>query len=110
MLDSNIDAIVRQIQDQLVEKLARNLIQWNFGWRDDWGKFERQPHTDPQFLLSRASSLITAMSSQIIPNTDLDAVNRLREDLGVAALSQESLLSLVSMQTALAQSKDDVLE
>ena len=103
ILDSNIDAIVRQIQDQLVEKLARHLIQWNFGWQNDWGKFERQPYSDPQFLLSRASNLITAMSTQIIPNTDLDAINRLREDLGVAPISQEELLSLVKLQSVLAE-------
>jgi hypothetical protein len=98
VLDANIDAVVQQIQDQLVEKVARNIIQWNMGWKKTWGQFEKQPYTDPTAQMSRASSLITAMSSQIIPNTDIDAVNRLREDLGISPINQDELIKLAELQ------------
>jgi len=101
VLDANIDAVVQQIQDQLVEKVARNIIQWNLGWKKSWGKFEKQPYTDPSFLAARTSSLLAAMSSQIIPNTDLDAVNRLREDLGIPIISQEEMIGLAKLQSVI---------
>jgi len=103
ILDSNIDAIVRQIQDQLVEKLARNLIQWQFGWQRNWGKFERQPHTDPAAQMGRAASLLSAISTQVIPSTDLDAINRLREDLGISPITHEDMFAMRQMQASLQQ-------
>lgn len=103
VLDANIDAVVQQIQDQLVEKVARNIIQWNLGWKKGWGQFEKQPYTDPTAQMSRVSNLVSAMSMQIIPNTDIDAINRLREDLGISPITQEDMLAMQQMQAAMQQ-------
>jgi hypothetical protein len=103
VLDSNIDAIVRQIEDQLVEKLVRPLIQWNFGWQKNWGKFEKQPYTSPEAQMGRIGNLISAISTQIIPATDLDAINRLREDLGIAPITLQDMMAMQQMTAAMQQ-------
>lgn len=41
---------------------------------------------------------MAAVSSQIILTTDTDAINRLREDLGIAPITQKDYLSLMEMQ------------
>lgn len=104
VLDANIDAVVQQIQDQLVEKVAAEIIRFNrLGWRSNWGQFEKQPYTDPTAQMSRVSNLVSAMSMQIIPNTDIDAINRLREDLGIAPITQEDMFAMQQMQSAMQQ-------
>ena len=100
-LDANISACVNQLQDQLVEKIARNIITWNIGWKSGFGKFETQPHSDPAQQATRAMNLMSAISSQVIPSTDLSAVNRLREDLGVSPITQDEMVQLAQMAQAM---------
>lgn len=101
-LDANVSAVVGGIQDQLVEKVARRLISFNIGYKTSWGKWEAQPQDDPTQMATRAQNLMQAISMSIIPNTDLAAVNRLREDLGVSPVTQEDVFRLMEMQQAMA--------
>ena len=84
-----------------MEKIARNIITWNIGWKSGFGKFETQPHSDPAQQASRAMNLMSAISSQVIPSTDLSAVNRLREDLGVSPITQDEMVQLAQMAQAM---------
>ncbi len=98
VLDSNVQAVVSMIADQLVEKVARPLITWNISWKSSFGKWEQTPHTDPQMMMTRASNLMSAISMGIIPSSDLSAVNQLREDMGVPPISQEDMVRLAQLQ------------
>lgn len=96
-LDANIGAIEEQIQEEVLEKIVRNLIFWNFGFHKKYGSFASQPYTDPNMIMSRASNLLTALSTGVIPQSDIDAVNRLREDLGVPPLDREQMMNLLAL-------------
>jgi len=51
---------------------------------------------------------MSAVSSQIIPSTDTDAINRLREDPGIASITQKYYLSLIEMQAILSADRQNM--
>lgn len=104
-LDANIAAIVTQMQEEMLEKVVRRLLMLNKHpkvWRRNFGAFKAQAYSDPNFLMTQASNLIAAISSQILPSSDMDVMNALREALGVPPVSDrknnELLMKQIQMQ------------
>jgi hypothetical protein len=91
ILDAQIEATVQTLRDQLLEKVVRPLLLANFGTRfeDNLGEFKSEKFLDPMQASSRVNNLTLALTNGIIDNTDLEAVNRLREDLGISSISKE---------------------
>ena len=104
VLDSTVEAIVKQIQNQLIEKVVRPLIIWNFGVQKTYGQFVIEPTTDPSQDNMTIQSLITAISSGIINQTDLAAVNALRSKLDLPVMSQEKQQQMQLLQQLQQQS------
>lgn len=89
ILDAQIESILLQIQDQIIEKIIKPLLVFNFGEVRDFGKFEADTILDPDTQSSRVQNLITAMTSNLISPQNLAATNTLAELLGLPSLSQE---------------------
>jgi hypothetical protein len=101
ILDANIGAVVSQIQDEMLEKVVRWLLVHNFpksSWSKNFGSFSAQPYNDPNFEATKASNLIAAISSQILPSSDIDVINTLREAVGVAPVDERRNLELLQKQ------------
>lgn len=101
ILDANIGAVATQIQEELLEKVIRPLMVWNVKksvWKKNFGNFAKQPYNDPNFLATQASNLIAAISSQILPSSDIDVMNALREALGIAPVTEDKMMDLVKKQ------------
>lgn len=94
VVDVQIDAIVLEFKEQLLEKIVRPLLRWNMGVRNDFGNFATEKFLDPSLAATRVSNLITALSTGAIDANDLDAINRLREDLGIPPISKEQFDTL----------------
>lgn len=94
-LDSMLGALVEQVKDQLIEKVVRPLLVWNFGMtaKDGWGDFKIDSSDDPNMALQKASTIVNAIASQIIPNSDLEAINSLRELLGLSPQSEQEMMN-----------------
>jgi hypothetical protein len=100
-LDANISAIVAQIQEEILEKIVRPLLVYNKPialWKRNWGAFKTQPYSDPNFMMSQAGALISAISAQVLPTSDIDVVNALRQALGVPVVSDEQNYQLTQQQ------------
>jgi hypothetical protein len=53
---------------------------------------------NPNIVISKGNFLLSALSSGIIPGTDLAAVNTLREMVGVPAIDMDEMQSLQQAQ------------
>ncbi|NMG10707.1 hypothetical protein [Brasilonema sp. UFV-L1] len=91
ILDSQIEAIMTSTRDEILEKVVKPLLIVNFGkkFENNLGEFKVEKEIDPAAMNARVLSLSLAMSNGIISTKDLEAVNKLREDLGLSALSKE---------------------
>lgn len=91
ILDTQIEGLVQMLRDELVEKVVRPLLLANFGSRfeDNLGYFEVEKFLDPMQVTGRVSNLLMAFANGIIDNTEIEAINRLRQDLGLSAISKE---------------------
>lgn len=100
VLDSQIEAIVNQLRDKILENIVRPLLVFNFGakYAQNLGTFAVQASTDPNIVISKGNFLLSALSSGIIPGTDLAAVNTLREMVGVPAVDYNQMQALQQAQ------------
>jgi len=88
VLDSQIENLVQQLQDQLIEKIVKPLLVMNFGITEDFGEFEFDRNLDPEVANIRIQSLISAMSAQVIPTTNLNVINALLSLLDIPTLTE----------------------
>lgn len=100
-LDANIAAIVEQLQEEILEKIVRWLLVHNKPkkvWQRNYGAFKAQATSDPSFVAMQASNLIAAISSQILPSSDTDVINALREAVGVPPVNQQQMMQFLQQQ------------
>jgi hypothetical protein len=91
ILDSSVQEVVKKIQGQLIEKAIKPLIYFNFGKQPNYGKFSSSEINDPNKEAMKIQNLITLMSMQIIPNDDINALNLLREYIGLPKITEENM-------------------
>jgi hypothetical protein len=103
-LDTQIGSMLDIAREQFIEQIARDLLHANFGinHQDDYGSFAEDQYLPPEQSGLRISNLMSAMLQGIIQPTELEAVNRIREDLGLSILSNEDFNEM-QMQQILAQ-------
>jgi hypothetical protein len=90
ILDSTVEATVKKIRDQLIEKVIRPLIIWNYGVQDDYGSFAVTNVNDPTQESAQIQNFITAFTTQVIPMTDLEAMNKFRELMKLSPTTEVS--------------------
>lgn len=100
LLDTQIEFITDSLKDQLIEKVFRPLLGWNFDYtgRQGWGEFVVTPNRDPNVALSKASTIISAIVSQILPSADPAVINALRELLGLPQVEEPQMLEMLQKQ------------
>lgn len=100
MLDSQLEALMRQLKDQIIENIVRPLLVWNFGWtaKQGWGDFTIESSQDPQTQMGKAQMLMQVLGSQLIPSTDNTAMNTLRELIGLPKQNEDEMLAEMRRQ------------
>lgn len=91
VLDTQIGSMVGITREHIVEQVAKDLLTANFGvtQQDDFGKFEQNKQLPPGEASMRITNIMSSMLQGIIKSNDLEAVNRVRVDCGLSALSAE---------------------
>lgn len=89
IMDSQITSIVKQLRDQLIEKVVKPLLIWNFGITDDFGTFSLDPVEDPDAKNLLVNNIISATGSNLLMATDLGVQNKIRELLELPSLSEQ---------------------
>jgi hypothetical protein len=109
IMDSTINAIVEQVADQLIEKVFKRLIILNYGVQDTYGKFDTvSGANDPNLEGQRISNLINVLGMGLVPNTDTEALNVLRNSLGLPPISTEAMKFQSLLQGQMEQLKQEV--
>jgi len=98
ILDSSLLMVVQLIRDQLIEKVVRPLIYYNFGKADDYGEFVYTAENDPSQENLVTQGLMSALSSGLIQNTDYTAINSLRERLKLPPIDPDIQMQQIQMQ------------
>lgn len=106
IMDATIMSIVKQLEDQLIEKAIKPVIQANFGHQKDYGKFGRKEEGDPNMRLNKLGQLISATSMGILSSDDIEVQNKLREELGLPPINIQERLSQLEMQLAIQAQKN----
>ena len=88
-MDSQIKSVIFQIRDQMIEKVVKPLLIWNFGITHDFGSFEDDNQLDPESASIRVGNIINAVSANVLKPTDLQVQNTVRNLLGIPTISKE---------------------
>ena len=91
LLDATIEVIVNQIQDQIIEKVCKPIILWNFGKQRDYGKFIIDSSSDPGIEMQQLQSIFTAISMGIFTPDDPIINNRIRGFLGLPLQTEKEI-------------------
>lgn len=91
LLDATVEVIVNQIQDQIIEKVCRPIIQWNFGKQKDYGKFTIDSSSDPGIEMQQLQQIFTAISMGIFTPDDPVINNRIRGFLGLPLQTEKEI-------------------
>ncbi|MDJ0594431.1 MAG: hypothetical protein QNJ72_31390 [Pleurocapsa sp. MO_226.B13] len=99
-LDTQIESMVNICREQFIEQIARDLLSANFGisQQDDYGSFDVNKQLPPEQAGMRITNLMSAMLQGIVSPQDLEAVNRIREDVGLSRLSVEDFQQMQIQQ------------
>ena len=89
MFDANIKSICSQIQDQLIEKVFKPLIIWNFGRQEQYGVYIPKEESSTIAKSNRAAGIYQAIDAQIVDRNDGDVVNIIRDSIGLEPLTTE---------------------
>ena len=82
VMTGQIRQIIDQIQDQMIEKVVRPLIEWNFGAQESYGKFI-EPEGEEENKLALFGAITDAIAKGTFSLADLSVVNRQRELAGL---------------------------
>lgn len=90
ILDSQVESLVDQIREQLLEKVIRTLIIFNFGkFEEGYGSFENNSKMDPEKASTVITNIVSAVGSGIIPSNNMKVKNLLLELLGLDSVTAE---------------------
>lgn len=97
LLDSQLIQITKKIQDQIIEKIVRPLLVFNFGMtaKSGWGGFTVDVSADQSQAQARLGMLTQVVASQIIPATDPGVVDSVRKLLDLPNQSNEESLQIL---------------
>ena len=91
LLDATVEVIVTQIQDQIIEKVCRPIILFNFGKQKDYGRFTIDSSSDPGIEMLQLQSIFTAISMGIFTPDDPIINNRIRGFLGLPLQTEKEI-------------------
>jgi len=91
LLDATVEVIVTQIQDQIIEKVCRPIILFNFGKQKDYGRFTIDSSSDPGIEMQQLQSIFTAISMGIFTPDDPIINNRIRGFLGLPLQTEKEI-------------------
>jgi len=113
LLDATVEVIVNQIQDQIIEKVCKPIILWNFGKQKDYGKFTIDSSSDPAVEMQQLQNIFTAISMGIFSADDPVVSNRIRGVLNLPIQTEKEIeeakvLKQIEQQSQMQQSHPQV--
>lgn len=122
VLDATIESIVTSIRDELIKRVVKPLLIFNFGEKEDFGEFTFTAQEDPSTINSKISTILSAIASGVFSPDDLGIQETLRKLLGLPPLSEgdkkdadeqsrvQEILKWYNNQASIASAKSQVQE
>lgn len=103
-LDSQISAIVKQVRDQIIEKIVKPLLFRNFALKpkQGWGKFDVEKTNDPSQASMKIQNILGAVGAGALP-LDNSVSNMLRDLLGLPNQTEEERLMAIQKAVEMQQ-------
>jgi len=109
-LDGKVEKVVKEIRSQLIEKVIRPLIIWNFGVQEDYGSFSTEATIDPNQESLMTQNLITCISTGIFDKSDLSVINKLRDLLKLPPTTAEEMQQQAQLTALLQQMQQQQIQ
>ena len=87
LIEITIKSMVGQISEEILEKIVRPLIFWNFGEQENYGEFKPK-EVDSGDKLGLIQSLINAVQTGFFSAADEDVINKGRELMGLPKIEE----------------------
>ena len=93
-LDSQISALVKQVRDQVLEKVIKPMLIRNFALKpkQGWGRFDVDKSSDPNQALSQVNTINGCVTAGTL-TLDTTVKNKVRELLGLPPQTEEEQLA-----------------
>ena len=107
-LDSQISAIVKQVRDQILEKIVKPLLFRNFALKpkQGWGKFDVEKTNDPGQAGAKIQNILAAVGAGALP-LDNSVSNMLRDLLGLPNQTEEERLLAIQKAVEVQQAQQN---
>ena len=91
IFDANLTPIANQIQDEMLEKIYKPLIIWNFGVQEQYGSFVSKEQENPIYKQNRAQNIYAAIGNGVITPDDVEVIQAIRGTLDFKQLTEEEI-------------------
>jgi hypothetical protein len=93
-LDSQISALVKQVRDQILEKIVKPMLIRNFALKpkQGWGKFDVDKSSDPNQSMAQVNTINGSVAAGTL-TLDTTVKNKVRELLGLPPQTEEEQLA-----------------
>lgn len=88
MLDSGVEGVIQSIREEMINKVVKPLLIWEFGENKDWGSFDYIADESAVDRNQRISTILSACASGLFDVSDSEIQNAVRKDLGLPPQSQ----------------------
>lgn len=104
MLDSVTESVVQSIREEIVNKVVKPLLVWEFGENKEWGSFDFISEESSVDKNAKISVILSAISTGVFEASDSSIQGELRKMLGLPPQSdpeKEDSNKLKSLQTTI---------
>lgn len=88
MLDSGVESVVQSMREEMINKVIKPLLVWEFGESEDYGEFSFTADVSATDTNARVSTLLSAIASGVFSADDESIEADIRKSLNVAPKSQ----------------------
>lgn len=111
VIDNQILGLVQIAREQFVEQIVKDLLRANFGitQQSDYGEFKADTQLPPEQASMRITNLMSAMLQGVVDPSELEAINRIRQDIGLSTISEEDF-QIAQMNQILRQQQNSYVQ
>ena len=91
IFDANLKPIANQIQDEMLEKIFKPLIVWNFGVQEQYGHYIPKEESSIAFKQAQAQNVYAAIGNGVLNPEDPEVIAAIRGSVGFKQLTEEEI-------------------
>lgn len=122
MLDAGVQGVVEAMREEMINKVVKPLLVFNFGESKDFGKFEFISDESAVDRNNRIATILSSVASGIFQADDTQIQTEIRKSLGIPPQSQpekedaqalktlQTTISWLNQQAAASQAKSQITE